>query len=206
MKFTVIDIVHEPSELDDDIISFMFRLHFTEPDEMTVGYFCTMDDLLQYLEVKHPAFFDYYERTNISLDKWGPAETQTLEALGPEALDQLYEYLKEYVAQSEIPKWAYDMGLRMREVKPEEHEKQAKAMQNMAQIITDGFVNIKSTTNRHRLFCELADRKMRELALEIFPEISNLHPEDLKEFRYFFVDEIEGLSERIDLLLSGDSY
>ena len=96
------------------------------------------------------------------------------------------------------------MGVKIKNTTPEEREKQAKAMQDVAQVLTDGFVSIKETTNRHRLFCELADRKLREIAVEVFPEITDLDPEELKEFRYFFTDEVTTMSERLDLLLGTD--
>ncbi|MGE0636056.1 MAG: hypothetical protein AB7G44_16115 [Bacteroidia bacterium] len=203
MKYTIRNISHGPHDMDDDVVFFEFEVHFTEPETIQINYFYDFGRLLRTLQTTQPDFYNYYKKTHSGLDKWGPAETQTLEAMGDEAIKQVYQFLEDYLLTCDWIPTLLEREKQFRNLTPDQLQKQQEAAVKVSEKLSAlASPEMKRATNRDRLFCEQASRKMRDVALEVYPEIANLEAEELKEFKHLFTREIMSMQERLEKLLS----
>jgi len=187
--------------MDDDIIYFYFEIHFTEPEQLNVKFFEDLSTVVRWTYDTHRDFYDYYTKTHSSLDLWGPAEPQTLEAIGEEAVKQLYVYLDEYMQSRPWIDKVFEQEKNLSRMSTGE---QVKHQQQAAQVfnkLSEGVGDMKRATHRDRKFCQTAQQKLRETAFEVYPEIANLEPEQLKEFKHFFTNEILSMSRRLEKMV-----
>lgn len=130
---------------------------------------------------------------------FGPAETQTLKVIGDEAVNQLYVYLEEFLLGSykmkDIFAWKKNCA-----ANPEKSELSSVKKQELCKSLSEDTSGMKKAINRDRDFCNASKRKLHEIALEIYPEIPNLQPNQLKNFKYIFDREIINMSEKLDKL------
>lgn len=202
MKYTIHNIYHKIDDFDDDAIRMRFDIHFTEPEEMLVtDYFFGLDRLLYFIKDKHPEYYDYYSKTRRSIDTWGPAERQTLEAMGEEATTQLYGYLEEYLLTCDWMGGLFEQQKNLSSMSTQQQEKQQEGAAKIVKTLSEGFGGMKEDTRRSRQFCNNANKQLREIALAAYPQIANLAPEKLKAFQYFFVDDILSMSRKLDKLM-----
>jgi hypothetical protein len=203
MKYTIRNISHGPHDMDDDVVFFEFEVHFTQPEIMQVNYFYDLGKLLRTLQHTQPDFYTYYKKTRSSLDKWGPAEVQTLEAMGPEAINQVYQFLEDYLLTCDWVPTLLEREKQILNMTPDQQKQQQETAAKVAEKLSAlASPEMKRATNRDRLFCEQASRKMRDVALEVYPEITNLEAEELKEFKHLFTREIMSMQEHLEKLLS----
>ncbi|MEO6830642.1 MAG: hypothetical protein ABI378_00425 [Chitinophagaceae bacterium] len=201
MKYTIENIHHKPHDLDADVVFFDFEIHFEEPEVAAIPYFLDMSTLKKYLRATQPAFYKFYEDTRNSLDLFGPAEMQTLEALGEEGLNQLYDYLEEYLMTCDwVPKMFADAKAQRDRPVKEQYEAQEKVEEIFADL-SDAASGMVDSTARSRQFCNEATRILRETALRIYPEIAELEPVVIKEFKDFFVGDVLRMAKRIEEML-----
>jgi hypothetical protein len=203
MKYTIRNISHGPHDMDEDQVFFEFEVHFSEPEKIQVNYFYDFGRLLRTLEHTQPDFYTYYKKTRSSLDKWGPAEVQTLEAMGPEAINQVYQFLEDYLLTCDWVPTLLEREKQIRNMTPDQQKQQQEAAAKVVEKLSAlASPDMKKAINRDRLFCEQASRKMRDIALDIYPEIANLEAEELKEFKHIFTYEIMSMSDHVQKLLS----
>ncbi|MEO6833512.1 MAG: hypothetical protein ABI169_14995 [Chitinophagaceae bacterium] len=201
MKYTIENIHHKPHDLDADVVFFSYEIHFEEPEVATSPYFLDMSTLKKYLRATQPAFYKFYEDTRNSLDLFGPAEMQTLEAMGEEGLNQLYSYLEEYLMTCDwVPKMFADAKVR-RDGSAKDYQAAQEKVEEIFADLSDAASGMLASTARSRQFCNEATRVLRETALRIYPEIAELEPEAIKEFKDFFVKDVRRMAERIDEML-----
>jgi hypothetical protein len=201
MNYTIHSISHHISAFDDDAIDFKYVIHFTEPEEMQVNYHYDLSMLLNFIRDKHPAFYEYYKTTKTSIDTWGPAERQTLDAMGDEAVEQIYRHLEEYLLTCDWMGRLYEQQQQIKKMSADQHIKHAEGAAKVVKTLSHQINPIKNETMRSRMFCNAVDKKLREIAVEIYPEITNLDPEQLKEFRYFFTNDIMSMTTKLDKLI-----
>ena len=54
---------------------------------------------------------------------------------------------------------------------------------------------------RYFKFCETVEKQVRASAMEVYPELMDLPAEQLKEFKYLFVSEIQNMHSKVEKLL-----
>ena len=204
MKYSIHNISHRPHDLDDDFIYFYYDIHFTEPETFVIkNYFCSFSELLHYLKEKHPAFHQFVKDTRSSIDAWGPAEDRTMEAMGEEGIRQLYALLEKYLLECDWMEKVYQHTKQQRNQPPRVRQlTQQQAAAKVAELSEFGPA-MKKSQSRYYKFCETAEKKIRETAMEVYPEITELESEQLMEFKYLFVRDIQAMQESIIELLSG---
>ena len=58
-------------------------------------------------------------------------------------------------------------------------------------------VPVIAATNNYYAFCETADKALRKIAVEVYPEILDMGEEKVKELRYLFTREIRNMQEKL---------
>ena len=201
MKYTIQNISHHPSDFDDDSIDFQYAIHFTEQEEMLIAhYFYSFRRLLPYLEEKHPAFYKYYKDTRSSLDIWGPGEKRTIDAMGEEIMQNIYGYLEEYLLCCDWMEGLFYHQKKMRS-EPLQQQKIQEEATVAFKDLSQGVPDMKRAQSRYVRFCETVEKKIRQTALEVYPEIADLESEQLKEMKHLFARDIQSMQEKISKLL-----
>ncbi|MEP7167884.1 MAG: hypothetical protein ABI855_00790, partial [Bacteroidota bacterium] len=114
---------------------------------------------------------------------------------------RLYSCLEEYLLTAE---WMEKLFLNEKPLQNKPPEEQFKLQENAAKVfskLSEGSSSFRDSQKRYRDFCESVTKAVREISLTVYPEIANLEPEQLKEFQYLFVSEIQAMHELIDKLL-----
>jgi len=203
MKYTIQNIRHQSHDMDDDVIYFYFDIQFSEPEELLIkNYFLPYSRLLVFIRDGHPELYQYIEGTRRSIDGYGPCEARTIEAMGEDALPQLYACLEEYLLGCD---WMEKLFIQEKELQSQAPREQIKQKENAAEVfrkLSEGESEIRASQNRYRNFCETVTKEIRKTATDIYPEIAELEPEQLKEFKYLFVRDIQSMQEKIGKLLS----
>lgn len=194
-KYSIENINPEPQDIDDEIVFFNFDICYTAPTEETISGFVTFDTLKLYIKRAQPKLYEYIENTKDSLDLWGPAEASTIEALGEEALTQLHEHLLDYLKEINYAEDHYEwwQNLQKSDIGASE--------QSLVDDLSPMIAASRYEEKRYRNFCQKTERAIREIAMEVYPEITDLEPEQLLKFKYLFVNQIMEMQERIDDLL-----
>jgi len=205
MKYTLRNISYKPHDLDDDIAYFHFDIHFTEPEEMQIeNYFYPFDMLLEWLKENKFPFYNYIETTRQSLDAWGPCEVRTMEALGDEAIGQLYDCLRLHLQSSDWIKHAFEHQKKQSAQPLKEQEKTQRRAQKMVNDFSLSEKEMKREQNQYYRFCETVEKQIRQTAIEVYPQIADLPAEKLKEFKHFFVSEIQQMHSNLYKFVHGE--
>jgi hypothetical protein len=199
--YTIENYRYEAHDLDDEVVYIRFDIHFTAPETTVIDSSYPFDKFLRYLEKTQPAFATYLKKVRQGLDKWGPMEKTLLDSVGEEAIAQVYGYLELYLKETNHAPAAFE------HYKKRWADNQKNAAKNNEELVEllaemdETAKGVKEYQQRYRRFCELAQRHMRDVALEMYPEIADLEPEKLKAFKNVFVHEIIKMHERIEQLL-----
>lgn len=195
-KCKVYNIKATPHDVDDDIINFEFDVDVSEPEKFSFSYFYPFDKLMGYIEKSNPRFYKYIESTRDNLDLWGPAETQTVNALGEEEISQLHTALMECVE-----KFIYKDLAFYKRLTRTDHQQRDRYKQKLEKF-SEMEKEIKQSANKSRRFCQQVERAIRDTAVNIYPEIAELPAEKLLKFKHLFVNEILQMDNKIEKLLT----
>ncbi len=203
MRYTIQNISHEVHDLDDDCIYFRFDIHFTEHEELTViKYFESFSSLFYYIRDKHPDFHAYLQSVRGSIDGWGPCEPRILEAMGEEALQQLYNYLEEFMLCTDWVPELYELEKRRRSESVQEQIKTKKGADKVVASLGMNAGLMKYEQKRYYRFCETVEKQIRQTAAEVYPELVDGDAEQLKEFKHMFVRDIQSMHSRIQTMIA----
>ena len=61
--------------------------------------------------------------------------------------------------------------------------------------------DFRTAQNRYFKFCETVEKQIRQTAAEVYPELVDGDAEQLQEFKYLFVRDIQAMHERIEKML-----
>jgi len=201
MQYTIQNIQHEPHDLDDEIIFFQFEVHYQSPTPLISHHSCHLENLLNYLKIKQPTFYAFWEHTRVSLELWGPAHQSTINAIGSEAIEQLYGYLVDYYKDNDYLESDYERVKANAERTVEQQITDMEKLEAKLKEIDEKHHGIKNEQNRYRQFCKQAEIKLREVSLEVYPEIAEMEPEQLRAFKHLFETEIMHIHTKLEKLL-----
>lgn len=199
MRYTIQNLSHTVHDLDDNIVIFHFDIHFTEPENLVVKkYFLDYSMVASYIGQKHPDFYNYLKSVHSSIDHWGPCEDKLFEEMGEEALQQLYGFAEEYLLQAD---WVPELYGREKKFRSETPQKKAEVQQQAKKVVADlgsGKESMKAAQRKYYLFCETVEKQIRQTAAEVYPELVDGDAEQLKEFKYMFVSDIQAMYSKIE--------
>ena len=202
MKYILKNINYEPFDLDDEMVTFYFDIYSADTNQFLVKYFLSFDELLQFISIKHKDFFNYWEATRKSTGLWGQAETTTLATIGTEANKQIFAFLEEYMAQNEkIIDNEVDKTQELISDVSFQKEIYHKELELLFEDLKASAATINEANKKYRKFCQTLEKKAREIALEIYPEIADLNPDQLRQFEHLFVNEIISMQSKIEELI-----
>jgi hypothetical protein len=202
MKYTISNLHSKTSDLDDDVVEFVYDIYFTEPDEMFVSnYHLFYRELMYHLKEAHPDFHKYLEDVRRSVDGWGPCERRTMEALGEEGLVQLYKYAEEYLYNGFNMQAIFDQHKKWTSGTVQEQVQRQQEAEKVFNDLSQLVPAARESTNRYRQFCEDATKALRTITLDIFPEVADMDAEKLKEFKYIYVNEILSMTDTLEKFL-----
>ncbi len=199
--YTIENYQYESHDLDDEVVFINFDIHYTSPEAMTLSSFYSYSRFENYLHRVQPAFFEYLTKVRNSLDLWGPREKTLLDTIGEEAVAQLYLFLSHHLEEINFAQEEFEHRKKMRSKTPQEAKNNQEQLTGMLADLKDSASGMKEYQQRYRNFCEKAQRQMRNIALEVFPEITDLEPEKLKAFKHLFVDEIIKMHDSVRKLM-----
>ena len=191
-------------EEDDAFVNFYFMLTFTEPEPLGTETLFPYRQLLWYIKEKNAAFYNYIKEVREGLDNWGPEELGTIEALGDEGIGLLYSMLEQYLLSCNWMSSFYNTELERSKHsitrQTDEKERAADIVEDWQEMAEAVF----SDQKRYRIFCKLVEKEARRIAIEVYPELLDANKEQMKAFKYIFVDGImkmhDDLSEHLDTL------
>jgi hypothetical protein len=188
--------------LDDDFVLFRFDIHFTSPQKIEViNCHYPFSDLLCYVREQKPALHKYISSVHKSIERWGPHEPETIDALGEDAIEQLYDCLHRYLLQCDWMEKEYEREMFIRQQTTRQQIKTQQQAENVVHTLGQAFAGINLSNKKYYRFCETVEKQIRATATEVYPEIADFTPEGLNEFRYLFVSEIQAMHERLQKLL-----
>lgn len=202
LRYTIQNMRHETSSLDDDYVDFLFDIHFTHPQK-TESNNCrySFGQLLHYVQQQQPALHGYISSVHKSIERWGPHEPETIAALGEDAIEQLYDCLHQYLLQCDWMEKEYERQVFFKEQGALQQIKTQQQAEKVVGHLGHAFEGITASKKKYYRFCETVEKQIRATATEVYPEIADLTPEGLYEFRYLFVSEIQAMHERLQKLL-----
>ncbi len=180
----------------DDCITFNFDLVVEDLNEpVKFKAWLRMYDLLQFIRETQPELHQYISDTHGTIKGWGPKEGKLMDELD-DAIDWEDWAYRFYRAKDRA---ALELThyKKMMSITPEEGKKMLAAAADMAKHEKP----MKQATNAYHLFCEAVDDVAQEKALEAYPEILEMDAKKLKEFRFMFVREIQGMYKRLERFL-----
>jgi len=121
--------------------------------------------------------------------------------MGEEAMQQIYGYLKEYLLFCDWMEGLFYHQKKMQSGSPQEQQKIQEEASVVFKDLSEGVPDMKRAQSRYIRFCETVEKKIRQTALEVYPEIADLEPEQLKKMKYLFSDDIRSMQEKISKLL-----
>ena len=199
MRYTIHNISHRSHPLDEHYVDFHFDVHFTEPEERRVkNYFYGYGQLMHYLRKNYPDFAKYLESVRTSIDAWGPCEHRIMQEMGDEALEQLYQYLEEYLLQADWIPQLFEMEKIRRSQPPQQQINTQKAAEKVFTDLDSHRISMQFSQRKYYKFCETVEKQIRQTAVEVYPELMECNPEQIKEFKYLFVSEIQAMQSKIE--------
>jgi hypothetical protein len=202
MHYTISNISHKSHDLDEHTVYFDFDVNFIEPEPaVVVKYHYGYGQLMHYLKTAHPEFAKYLESVRSSIDGWGPCQHKVMAEIGEEAQEQLYQYLEEYLLQADwVPK-LLEWHKNLLNQTPQQQEKTEQAAKKIVKTLGGNRQAMMLSQKRYFKFCETVERQIRQTAVEVYPELMEGSPEQIKEFKYLFVSEIQAMQSKIEKML-----
>jgi hypothetical protein len=204
MKYKIFNFRIEPFSLEEEIAVFTFDIEFTEPTNLL-----SKDNFLMFnrrtvskIKAINPEFYQFYLSTRNSLDKWGPSEISTIEAMGPEAMPIWFQIIEQLVSEDdEYLQGIYNLKLQQNSLS---NEQKLQINQNAQiafnELTESGNMAFLSQKKRNE-FCEKAEKQIRALATELYPEILDLEADQLKKFKHLFAYEIDNMHKNLSRFL-----
>ena len=190
MQYSVSNIRYETMEEDDAFVYFYFTITFIKPEPLVTETFIPYRNLSDYIKSNYAAFYNYIKEVRESLDTWGPDELETIEALSNEGIALLYSYLEEYLLTCN---WMEDFYNKELERSKHSITRQIDDVERAADALEDLQDSAESAFNeqkKYRQFCKLVQKEARRIAVEVYPELLDANKEQMKVFKYIFVDGI----------------
>ncbi len=194
MHYTIHNITHKSHALDEHYVNFYFDVQFTEPEKLEVKRtFYDYSSLSSYLREKHPDFAAYLASTRNSIEHWGPCEHLVLEAIGDEAVQQLYRYLEEYLLQADWMPKLFEQQKQWQNSPVQEQAKTQQAAEKVFKDLDSHRLPMQLSQKRYYRFCETVEKQIRQTAMDVYPQLADGNAEQMKEFRYLFVSHIQAM-------------
>ncbi|MCX6350901.1 MAG: hypothetical protein NTX03_03455 [Bacteroidetes bacterium] len=199
MRYTIHNIRHKASSFDDDDYAlFEFDVHFAEPEELWIkNYFVDFDWVHAYIKTVNPEFYDYIYKIRRGLDRWGNRAYLVLQAMEEEAIEQMYKYTVDYMATVDFLEKSFEQRIALRNQHPIDTIEQQMGMQEVIRAEKKAGIEEVFSNKRYYKFCETLEKQIRELAVEVYPDILDLPADKLVEFKRLFVRDIQALHERL---------
>lgn len=199
LLYTIQNIRHETSSIDNDFVDFKFDIVFTEPQQITVkDYHFGFGDLLRHIKLQKPELHGYVTQVAKSIERWGPHEPDTINAIGEEATEQLYDCLREYLMQCDWIEKLLEREMEMKQQTPRQKTEMVKKAEEVTHHLKGAFEGINQSKQKYYRFCENVERHARAVATEVYPEIADMTAEQLDTFRYLFVSEIQAMQKKLE--------
>jgi hypothetical protein len=198
MKYTIHNICHRPHDLDDSHIYFQFDIQFTEPENLVMSYHQDYNSLSFYIQSDHPDYYAYLQKVREGIDGWGPCEDKLFDTLGEEELKQVYDYLEEYLLQVEWMPRLFEQQKEIRSMTGTKRIELQEGAEKVVKELSKGATIMKSEQRRYLTFCETVEKQIRQTAAEVYPELVDGDMEQLKEFKYLFVRDIQAIHDKIE--------
>lgn len=202
LRYTIQNIRHKACSLDDDYLDFCFDVHFTHPQKIeSKNCRYPFSGLLRYTQEQKPAINHYINSMHTSIERWGPHEPETVAALGEDAVEQLYACLHQYLLQCDWMEKEYERQVFFQKQSNLQQIRRQQQAGKIVHSLEQAFDGINTSKKRYYRFCETVEKQIRATAIEVYPEIADLTPEGLNEFRYLFVSVMQTIHERLQKLL-----
>ena len=201
MKYTIHNVQYEADSFDKDYVHIRFDVHFTEPEILKASHSVNLQYVLHYIRAHDQPLYQYFEDTRNSLDRWGPAETETLETLGGDAIERIYYYAEQYLLSCDWMPRLFEQRKQWQSYTPGKQMQHERKVTRLVSEMDKGKSEFQNSIYRNRKFCEKTSKSLRDIALEIYPEIADMKPEALKEFKHLFVSEIISMSSKLEKLM-----
>lgn len=204
MKYKIFNFNIEPHSLDEEVAVFTFDIEFTEPTNlMTTNNFLMFNrQVWSRIEAINPEFYQFYLSTRNSLDKWGSSEISTIEAMGPEAIPIWFQIIEQLVSEDdEYLQGIYNLKLMQNSLIDEQKLQLNQNAQIAVENLTESGNIARFSQKKRNEFCEKAEKQIRVLATELYPEILDLEADKLKEFKYLFAREIDNMQSNLERFL-----
>ncbi|CAN5208762.1 hypothetical protein BH11BAC6_BH11BAC6_00260 [soil metagenome] len=196
MQYSIENLQHFfNDEFGDYALCFTCDFHFKEPHELVIRDYPVSTHLIQqFIKEKKPAFNTYVCKVRGYLDTWGPQTGLTYEALCEEAQQLFYQYTIEYLQQAEWVQKIYE-NENLQHTQVENFNKtgsvKTKGLQSVAPVI-------KKETTRVVQFKNKLQHALREITLELYPEIMEVGTGDIKELHRLYTDNVLKIQEALN--------
>lgn len=205
MKYTINYRLREIIPDEGNGVHIGFDIQFIEPEELPVNDFSfPLSELIEWMEINQPTFFQYYNEVRNSLDKWGPAEAETLDAMGEEALEQLIKIAGDYLNDYNLIVMMFQEFKRRMALPGQMNEEKRKKQDETLNELVDLKKLVDEDQRRYFLFCELAENRIRQSAMEIYPEIAGLSSDKLRLLKNLFAREIDSMHDLLMKLIESE--
>lgn len=203
MEYTISTLRHQLSDFDQETMLFWFEVHPKEQEDLApFPYFVHLSDVLYALRDKNHPFYDYYNSVRNGLDHWGPSDAATLEALGDEAVAQLYEHAEAYILQLPYMDKVLEQERKIQsEKRPSQSMARSLQAEKVHREMSTGLSEMQKEQQRYYLFCETVSRFLRETAVNVYPELLDAEPEQIRELQHLFNRDIISIHDKLDDLL-----
>ena len=175
----------------EDVVTFNFDVSTDEEPAYVFPVHFYLKNVLEYLEKSDFPLYNYINKIRSTIDAWGPSEGRIMNELG-DTVD-----FKTIIHNIFVQENYYSM----------EHERWKKIlastpqqMEKITEVVDDlqkNEVPVIAATNNYYAFCETADKALRKIAVEVYPEILDMGEEKVKELRYLFTREIRNMQEKL---------
>jgi hypothetical protein len=204
MKYTIENLnFTTENDLETDVVTFYFDVHFTQPATLWVRkQSFGLYNLLPIIKTKSPDIHAYYKKTRSSLDEWGPAEATTLNAMGEEAVNQILKIAQQFFEEADWVADLYEWQLRIDEMSqlPDAAEKEQARIKKIGELAAQ-MPALKIKNEKSNLFKKEVNNKLRETVVELYPEILEADPEQIRKLKGLFIKEILGMEKTLQLYL-----
>ena len=202
MQYKIEHLYHKiDEEFGNNDLCFYCDFVFSAPEALTISEYFIPDHLIRkYIEQHYPDFDKYIDRVLTSLDTWGPHTGLTFENLGDEGQHLYYKYAEEYLLQADWIESFYEQQKDNpwhQEMTAAKHAELEEKLEDLGSMASD----IKKSTNRSVEFKTKVQRMVRQIAMEVYPEIMDASPEQLKTFRHIFVSDVMRMEDSLEEFL-----
>ena len=132
----------------------------------------------------------------------GDAEKSTIEAIGDEALNQLYFFFETHIRSLTYINKIFEKEKKRRNQPIEDLEKEINDAKEIFESLSDSGNGMNERMKLYRKFCQTVEKNIRNIAFEVYPEIADLEADKILEFETIFVRDIQSMHEKLENLLS----